>query len=387
MHPLCFRSVSRLLFSVLLLLCAACERPEGEIGTELESGRVLGTPDSAGFTRVLEPRTFSFPDDHGPHPDYRTEWWYVTGNLHGADQRRFGFQVTFFRQGLKAVAEPRASRWAASQAFMAHFALSDIAAGRYQAYERRARGALGLAGAQAAPFRVWLEDWRMIAEQGGGFPWIIDVREGADALHLKVWPQKPLVLQGNQGLSQKSAEAGNASYYYSATRLNVEGFVTTQGQTVPVKGLAWLDREWSTSALAPYQAGWDWFSLQFQDGTELMYYQLRHKDGGIDPYSSGSWIDAQGAKTHLARDDVELAPLAYWQAPDGMRYPADWRLTVKPLGKTFLIRPVLADQEVRKSVRYWEGAVDVFAAEAPDAAVAQGYMELTGYAPGKAKAE
>lgn len=385
MHQLCFRNVSRLLYPVLLLLCAGCGRPERDAGTELESGRVLSAPDSAGFARVLERRTFSFPEDHGPHPDYRTEWWYVTGNLYGAEERRFGFQVTFFRQGLKAQVEPRSSHWAASQTFMAHFALSDVATGRYRAHERRARGALNLAGAQTAPFRVWLEDWRMEAEQGGDFPWIVDAREGEDALHLKLWPQKPLVLQGDAGLSQKSAEAGNASYYYSATRLNAEGFVTTQGQTLPVKGVAWLDREWSTSALAPYQAGWDWFSLQFRDGTELMYYQLRHKDGGIDPYSSGSWIDAQGAKTHLTREDAELVPLDHWRAPDGVSYPARWRLTVKPLGKTYLIRPVLADQEVRLSVRYWEGAVDVFAAENPESAIAQGYMELTGYAPGKAE--
>lgn len=384
MHLLRFRNASRLLLPALLLLCAACGRPERDSGTEPESGRVLSAPDSAGFARVLEGRDFSFPEDHGPHPDFRTEWWYVTGNLYGPERRRFGFQITFFRQGLKALAEPRSSHWAASQAFMAHFAISDVAAGRYRAYERRTRGALDLAGARVVPFRVWLEDWRLEAEHGGNFPWIVDTREGDDALHLRLWPQKPLVLQGEAGLSQKSAEAGNASYYYSATRLNAEGFVTKQGQRFPVKGLAWLDREWSTSALAPYQAGWDWFSLQFEDGTELMYYQLRHKDGRIDPYSSGSRIDASGAKTHLGREDIELVALDHWQADDGVRYPARWRLTVRPLGKTFLIRPVLADQEVRHSVRYWEGAVDVFAAESPDTAIAQGYMELTGYAGGEA---
>jgi predicted secreted hydrolase len=380
MQPLCFPDARRLLLPAFLLLCAACSRPEPDSGAEPESGRVLSAPDSAGFARVVEKREFSFPEDHGPHPDYRTEWWYVTGNLHTPERRRFGFQVTFFRQGLKARVEPRSSRWAASQAFMAHFAVSDAAAGRYRSYERRTRGALELAGARAAPFRVWLEDWRLEAEQDGDFPWIVDTREGGDALHLKLWPQKALVLQGEAGLSRKSAEAGNASYYYSATRLNAEGFVTTEGQRFPVSGLAWLDREWSTSALAPYQAGWDWFSLQFEDGTELMYYQLRHKDGGIDPYSSGSRIDAAGVKTPLAREDVELVALDHWQTDDGVRYPARWRLTVKPLGKTFFIRPLLADQEVRHSVRYWEGAVDAFAAGSPETVVARGYMELTGYA-------
>lgn len=362
-----------------LALIPGCNAPPSDGAAEpAKTSRQEGNP---GFARVLAPRAFAFPQDHGAHPDFRDEWWYVTGNLDGADGRRFGFQVTFFRHGLTAHPVRRPSHWAADQVYMAHFALTDAASQRFMAFERRARGgAIGLAGAQLAPFKVWLEDWRMEAEQGDDFPWNLVAREGDEALRLVLRAEKPLVLQGKDGLSQKSAEAGNASYYYSGTRLRAEGMVEAGGQTFPVQGNAWLDREWGTSALAPYQEGWDWFALQFRDGTELMFYQLRQKNGRIDPHSSGSWIDRNGVKTPLAHDDVELAILDQWQAPGGFRYPGRWRITVKPLHKTFLVRPILADQELRVSLRYWEGAVDVSDAGQPDIAVGRGYIEMTGYA-------
>lgn len=334
----------------------------------------------AGFNRVLAPREFVFPEDHGAHPGFRSEWWYVTGNLDGDGGRRFGFQVTFFRYGLTPRPARRPSHWAADQVYMAHFALTDVAHDRFQASERRARGALGLAGAQLTPFKVWLEDWQLAAEQGNDFPWTIVAREGDYALRLTVRSEKPMVPQGERGFSQKSREPGNASYYYSGTRLRAEGWVAAGGQTVPVRGLAWLDREWSTSALAPYQAGWDWFALQFRDGTELMYYRLRQKDGRIDPHSAGSWIAVSGAKTPLTHEDVELTVLDRWQAPGGESYPARWRMTIKPLHKTLIIQPVVADQELRVIMRYWEGAVDVLDADRPGPPIGRGYMELTGYA-------
>jgi predicted secreted hydrolase len=371
-------AVLPLLLSILAL--SACGTPPEESPS---ADTALSEPDSTGFRRAYAPVPMRFPADHGPHADFRDEWWYVTGNLDAPEGRRFGFQITFFRHGLAARPVERPSRWASREVYMAHFTLTDAANQRFLAFERRTRSALGLAGAELGPFRVWLEDWRLQAVQGDDWPWRLDVREGDHALELTLTPAKPMVLEGHDGLSQKSREPGNASYYYSGTRLRAEGRLTFAGATLPVTGLAWLDREWSTSALADYQVGWDWFSLQLDDGAELMYYQMRHKDGGIDPLSSGAWIDGEGRKTALAREDVELVRLSEWQAPDGVVYPARWRLSVKPLRKSYLIQPVVADQELRvRSARYWEGAVDVADADYPERRLGRGYMELTGYARG-----
>lgn len=360
-----------------LVLLAGCGSPQQD---NADSTGALREAAPTGFSRAYAPRPFVFPRDHGAHPDFRDEWWYVTGNLDGDGGRRFGFQITFFRRSLTPHPAQRASHWAADQAYMAHFSITDAANNRFHAFERRARGALGLAGAHTAPFKVWLEDWRMQAEQGDDLPWVIAAREGDQALRLVVRNEKPPVAQGEQGLSRKSPEPGNASYYYSVTRLRAEGVVTLAGQAFPVHGLAWLDREWSSSALAPYQAGWDWFALQFQDGTELMYYHLRRKDGGIDPHSPGSRIDRDGAKSVLAQGDVDLAVTGQWRAPGGALYPAGWRMAVKPLNKTLIIQPVVADQELRGGARYWEGAVDVFDAANAGHPIGRGYAELTGYA-------
>jgi predicted secreted hydrolase len=199
---------------------------------------------------------------------------------------------------------------------------------------------------------------------------------------LKFDPRKPPALNGNQGLGQKSAEPGNASYYYSITRMGAKGTLKLGGQEIPVHGLAWLDREWSTSMLADYQAGWDWFSLQLDDGTDLMYFRLRHKDGTDDTMSSGVLIAEDGQSTRLARDEVSIKALGSWESPAGGVYPSGWQLAIKPNHRNITVRPVLADQEFRHDARYWEGAVDVLDA-ATGRPLGRGYVELTGYAPGK----
>lgn len=361
-----------------LLSLPGCEAPvppgEGVAAT-------LHQADTQGFARALAVRPLTFPADHGPHPDFRDEWWYVTGNLEGPGSRRFGFQITFFRHGLRHGRWPGASRWAGQDAWMAHFALTDVAGRRYTAFQRLSREAIGLAGAQAEPFRVWLDDWRIEAPADAPTVWRLTAAEGDVALALELTPRKPPVLQGDRGLSQKSAEPGNASYYYSMTRLQARGQVRLAGTTWPVDGLAWLDREWSTSMLAPDQAGWDWFSLQLDDGRDLMYFRMRRRNGGDDPLSSGALFAAEGAGRHLAHEDVTLAVLDHWRSPGGYDYPAAWRLTVKPTGQTWEIRPVLADQEFRHDAHYWEGAVDVLDATTRRR-LGRGYVELTGYAPG-----
>lgn len=362
--------------AMVLTACGEATAPAGDSGMA-----TLSAPDYGGFERAYAPRRFSFPADHGPHLDFRDEWWYITGNLDGPEGRRFGFQITFFRHGLKRPLPPRASHWAAQDAAMAHFAISDVAGQRYTSFQRTSRAALGLAGAQAQPFKVWLDDWRIEAGPNGGFPWHFRAQQDGMALDLQLDPKKPPVLNGEQGLSRKSDEPGNASYYYSVTRLAARGSLTLAGQAMPVGGLAWLDREWSTSLLADYQAGWDWFALQLDDGTDLMYFRLRRKDGRDDPASSGTWVAADGSYTPLAREEVDVQAWDSWETADGVRYPSRWRIHVHPANRSLDVRPVLADQEFHHSSRYWEGAVDVVDAETGKPA-GRGYVELAGYAPG-----
>ena len=368
----------RLALACLAFGLTACGPKESaeEAGTA-----ALRKADDAGFERAYTVKPFAFPQDHGPHPDYRDEWWYITGNLDGPEGQRFGFQITFFRHGLKRGRPARPSQWAAHEASMAHFAISDAQGRTYTSFQRMSRGAMGLAGSQAEPFKVWLDDWRLAAAADGGFPWRLNAGQDGMELALEFTPLKPPVLNGEQGLSRKSAEPGNASYYYSIPRMATQGSLTLHGQTLKVQGLSWLDREWSTSMLAENQAGWDWFALQLDDGSELMFYRLRRKDGTDDPASAGTLIGQDGATTALARQDVGIETLDTWDSPAGGRYPARWKLSVKPSGRVLEVRPLLADQEFRHDSRYWEGAVDVFDVDSGKP-IGRGYVELAGYAPG-----
>lgn len=330
-----------------------------------------------GYERAFTPRPFEFPRDHGAHPDFRSEWWYFTGNLEGAFGRRFGYQWVIFRQSLAPHAECRESAWATHQAYMAHFALTDIANGRFHAHERFARGAAGLAGADAEPLRVWLEDWSVEEEPGGRWR----LRAGADdvRIDLVLAPSKPPVPNGERGLSRKSTTAGNASYYYSIPRLHTAGTVHIGEQPYTVNGFSWLDREWGTSALAADQQGWDWFALQLSDGSDLMLYRLRRTDGSVDPFSSGTYIAPDGESSSLSASAFELEVLDHWTSPRGPRYPSRWRLRVPAQGIALEIHPVLADQELDLSVRYWEGAVDVTGNRGGEPVRGRGYVELVGY--------
>ncbi|MGD9317020.1 MAG: lipocalin-like domain-containing protein, partial [Anaerolineae bacterium] len=286
------------------------------------------------YLRVEGPADLVFPGDHGPHPDYQTEWWYYTGNLVADGGQRFGYQLTFFRRALVPPFQrtERQSAWAADQVYMAHFSLTDVAGGRYQAFERFSRGAAGLAGAQATPYRVWLEDWqveeiapgvtRMRARTGSQDP--VLPQEGL-ALDLVLTDRKGPVLHGDRGYSPKGPMPGNASYYYSLTRMETSGTVQVADTVYPVNGLSWMDHEWSTSGLAADQVGWDWFSIQLDNGSELMVFQLRKEDGSIDPFSSGTFIAPDGSTRHLSRDEFEIDVEDTWRSPhSGATYPARW---------------------------------------------------------------
>jgi predicted secreted hydrolase len=355
----------------------------------LSVAEALGGEPGAGFARALGPRRFVFPDDHGPHPEFRTEWWYYTGTLEATEVaaagRRFGFQLTVFRVRLAPQPVARASAWGTSEVYFAHFALTDVASGRFQAHERWSRAALGLAGATARPFRVWVEDWTIDgpADGAAALPMRLRAGEGPVALDLRLESAKPPVLQGDRGLSPKSAAPGNASYYYSLTRLPARGTVRLGDRTLAVRGLAWMDREWSTSALGADQVGWDWFALQLDDGRELMLYRLRRRDGSPDPVSAGSLVAPDGAARPLGLADAEVDVLGHWASPrDGARYPARWRVRVPSAGLDLEVRPLVADQELALTVRYWEGAVAVAGTASGQPVTGAGYVELTGYAAG-----
>lgn len=355
---------------------------DSDTGQSLELAAVL-SGDSAGFAVADRVRPLHFPGDQGPHPDFRSEWWYFSGNLQNNAGRRFGFQLTFFRFALSAGgdrAAPRQTEWSTRQLYMAHFALTDVAGRRFHAYEQFDRAALGLAGAVAEPFRVWLGPWEVRAEGTGVFPLRLRADHGGTAIDLLVQAGKPLVLQGNQGLSQKSGRPGNASYYYSFPRLPARGRVRVDGGTHAVSGTIWMDREWSTSALDPDQVGWDWFALQLDDGREIMFYRLRRKGGSTDRYSAGSIVDVAGNPHELRAEDVILDVTRRWRSPHGGTYPVGWRMRIPDRAVDLLIAPVIPAQEHSGSLRYWEGAVDVTGTAAGRAVSGVGYLELTGYA-------
>lgn len=331
------------------------------------------------YARALAPRPFAFPADHGPHPEYRNEWWYVTGNLDSDGGRRFGFELTIFRFSLDPAVPVSDSSWATNQVYIAHFAVTDADGRRFYAAERYSRGAAGLAGAEADPFRVWIDDWQ-IAATANSTRWRLKADDADFAVDLELESLKAPVLNGENGLSQKSAEAGNASYYYSMTRLATRGSLRVDDERFDVAGLSWLDREWSSSALGRDQQGWDWFALQLSDDSELMFYQLRRDDGSRDVYSGGTWTAADGVARRLGADDVDIEVMDTWQSPNGGVYPSGWRLAIESLGLTLTIDPVLDDQELLTLVRYWEGAVDVRGTRSGRALTGRGYVELTGYA-------
>ena len=335
----------------------------------------LSAGDTAGFVRAYEPREFRFPEDDGPHPEFRTEWWYWTGNLRAADGRRFGYQLTFFRQSLAPGVSD--SAWRSGQLYFANFALTDVDGRRFHAFERFNRGAAGLAGTRAFPFAVWLDDWSVRVPVSGEITGPVELRaaEGDVSIALTLRAEKPRVLQGENGLSRKSASPGNASYYYSLTRIASEGSIRIGGETCAVRGTSWLDREWSTSVLDTNQAGWDWFAMTFDDGSELMLYQLRLINGGIDPFSSGSFIDRDGKKRHLKRGDFRITPLGAWTSPrSGIRWPSGWQLVIPELDLALEVEPLLREQELPLAVTYWEGAARVTGTRN-----GYGYVELTGY--------
>jgi predicted secreted hydrolase len=340
-----------------------------------------------GFETPRPGRVWSFPRDHGAHPEYKTEWWYYVGHLKAASGESFGYQLTFFRVALRKIRKPNPqarSAWSLHTVYFAHLAITDAARRTFFFRDKAGRGALGLSGAAAGTMKVWIDDWR--AElQGEEFH--LQAQDGGLGLDLVLKPLKPPALHGQAGYSRKSGTSDAASYYYSLPRLSTQGTINVNGRTLSVTGESWMDHEFFSRAMAPNLSGWDWFSLQLDDGFEVMLYLLRQKDGAVDPASAGSLIDPQGNTRHLKLSDFTVKPTGAWTSPHTRTtYPAGWEITIPGAGYRLKLTPTVPDQEIRSpapaKVTYWEGQVKIEGVKNGAPVKGLGYAELTGYAGG-----
>lgn len=341
----------------------------------------LATAGEPGWTVALPGWKYEFPRDHHAHPDFKTEWWYFTGNLNGGDGRELGFQLTFFRQGVRRGDDTR-TRFAVDDIKLAHFAITDISGNKFRFAQRVSRGSFGDAGFSAGERIAWIDDWTLHLTGPGRFR--VEARDKDFALTLDLKAAKEPVFHGENGVSQKSEGEGRASHYYSYTRLAAKGTVTLEGRKFPVTGWSWFDQEWATNQLTENQTGWDWLSLQFEDNTELMLFQIRLRDGSRDPYSHGTWIDAQGNATPVKNDEFELVPGRVWRSADtGGDYPVEWGLRIPKLGLELGVAAAMDEQElVLRPISYWEGSVRAKGARNGERIRGRGYLEMTGYAGG-----
>lgn len=351
-------------------------------------GSVAAAPpvrlDPDGFRLAVPGWTYAFPQDHAAHPSFRIEWWYYTGHLR-AGARTFGYEATFFRVAMPRMSpsgEP--SAWRARHVLFRHLALTDEAGKKFRFDDRAERQALDLAGADSTRYLTWLGDDYVGLEADRRTHRIV-ARAPEFGLDLRLVPEKPPVIHGTDGVSRKAEGEGQASHYYSLTRLATRGRLVHGRDTLAVEGRSWMDHEWSSSRLRDTHAGWDWFSVQLSDGRDLMLYRLRRKDGEDEPVSSGTLIGADGAARHLARAGFEIRATGSWKSPQsGGHYPSGWIVRVPSAALELTLEPVLADQELRvptmNGVVYWEGRVRIRGTSAGRPVTGEGYVELTGYA-------
>ncbi len=380
-----------IVFSLLLGGCSSQTTTSFVSANVVESLRGAANP---ALSRALAPRPFSFPLDHGVHPEYRTEWWYYTGNLQAADGGQFGYQLTFFRSALTPAAVERASALATNQIYMAHFAVTDAASGQHRSFERFSRGGNqsnqnnqgGLAGASGDPaFSVWLDDWSAQEITPG----VMRVQAAASdksgplAIDFTLKVEHPPVLHGDEGLSQKGPEAGNASYYYSLVQITSTGTITTPTGASAVTGVSWMDHEFGTSALSKDAVGWDWYSVQLANGAALMFATVRNRTGSAANDFVGTFVQPDGTQSQLATKDFNVTATGQWTSPrTGASYPSGWQVTIPSHELSLTLTPLVEDQEMQVAFVYWEGAVNAAGRLAGNAITGRGYVELTGYSAG-----
>jgi len=342
---------------------------------------LLAWPATGQYKQAVPGYRYEFPRDHFNHEEFQTEWWYYTGNVTASEGRQFGFELTFFRQGVDR-SPGEAGTWDVRDVYLAHLALSDLEGGKFYHVEHVNRAGPGIAGVSEVEKRIWNENWRV---RWNGEEQQLEAVDEGYSLSLKLVPEKRPVIHGENGISQKADGAGHASHYISLTRLKTEGTIRPAGKSYAVSGLAWMDHEFFTGQLATDQAGWDWVSIQLNDHTELMLYRMRKKDGSTDPYSSGTFIDAKGQATHLRFSDFSMTPAGEtWKSPaTGTSYPIEWNLVVPKLKLQLSAQTRLKSQELASQSRiapsYWEGAMRFQGQKENTAVMGAGYLEMTGY--------
>lgn len=346
----------------------------------------VATNEPPSFAIATPGYDYRFPEDHGAHERFRTEWWYYTGHLATTGGRRFGFQLTFFRRGIPPdQVKTWPSKWSIRQLYLAHFAVTDLENGRFHYVDTVSREGLGKAGAETGRLHVWIDRWSVSTDDRTPNGQRLQAATDELSIDLRVTQQKPPVLHGRDGISRKGASPEQASHYYSLTHLATEGQIRVGAETFTVTGLSWMDHEFGSADLGRDVVGWDWFSLHLSDKTELMWYSLRRTDGSVDPVSSGTLVFADGRTHQLTAHDLRVAILSHWTSPRSKaRYPQRWRLTAPSVGLDLDVTSLLADQELDTTrstrVTYWEGAVSATGLAQGAPVSGRGYVELTGYA-------
>jgi len=347
----------------------------------LAAALLIFNPLAAQYRTAVPGYRFEFPRDNYDHPDFQTEWWYYTGNLKSASGHRYGFELTFFRQAVSR--DPaHAAIWDVKDLYLAHLALSDLDGQHFYHAERINRAGPGIAGVSASSARIWNGNWQI---QWKGSDQGLEAVDREFQLHLTLQSEKPSVIHGENGVSQTAEGAGHASYYISMTRLRANGTLELNGQQLEVAGLAWMDHEFFTHQLEASQVGWDWLSLQLEDNTELMLFHIRRKDGSLDPFSAGTYVDAHGKSLHLRVEDFILQPLTEtWASPlTHAVYPIAWKIVIPKLGIELEVHTTLAPQELSRTEEfvpsYWEGAITLAGHRGNLSMSGVGYLEMTGY--------
>jgi len=420
---------------LLISLLSACDQfNHDKVQQASFLTQVFGTNPTGDFKRAYRPHKFSFPRDYAVHPEFRHEWWYFTGNLNATSGQRFGYELTILRVALSGQVEEavlqdtpsqkkqrngtvepelpssksallpgQASGWRSDHFYIAHFALTDIENKTFYYSERLSRDAMGLAGAgvyfkeqvdqDSINLRVWLADWGVESVGDGIFPVRVYAKDKDVSINLVLRNKKPVVKQGDEGLWTKGQTPGNAAYYFSITRMETAGTVEINSQQYAVTGDSWFDREWSTTETQSGLPGRDWFRLQLSDDREIMFHASRDnaldnvipKNGNLNEYSIGSIVDANGDSRTLTYDEVEITVVRHWNSPhSNIKYPSTWKITIPSESLVLQVTPLVEDQELNLSVRFWEGAVKVSGKQNSDGSIitGYGYVELSGYTPG-----
>ncbi len=405
-----FSKVLCLILITFVFLSACFKQPVSQKNKGVNLSEAFSENLSSNYARAFREYEFNFPRDHAAHPEYRQEWWYFTGNVQSTKGKRLGYELTIFRFALKPPKQEivtsdftittdsgvptTASSWRANHIYMAHLAVTDIDNKQFYYAEKFSRDAMGLAGANiiyrdrlegdSRQLKVWLKDWSIESVGDSVFPIQLHAKTDDIGISLVLNATKPIVLHGDGGLSVKGDNPGNASYYYSITKMVTVGSITINGQKTSVSGYSWLDREWSTSQLEPEQEGWDWFALQLDDNREIMFYSLRREDGSLDLNSAGTIVEEDGTSRKLAVNDVNIDVIRRWTSPHtNITYPSGWKINIPAESLELQVTPAVEDQEMNTTIRYWEGAVKVSGKYKSNNKIVagKGYVELAGYKP------